>query len=90
MQTFTKDPNAILDYSWDWSAWLTTPETIASYAFDLDGLTQIAATQAAGVVTIVVSGGTVGKTHSLRCRITTNATAPRTDDRTILLKIRDR
>lgn len=28
--SYIKDPNAVLDYQWDWSAWLPDDDTIAS------------------------------------------------------------
>jgi len=30
MSIFSKDPDAVLDYSFDWSAWLGGSETISS------------------------------------------------------------
>lgn len=85
--SFIKDPDAVLDYSWDWLDWLGL-DTIASSALDVGGLTEVSSAHAAGVVTAVLSGGLVGKTYAVRCRIVT--TAGRTDDRTIFITVRQR
>jgi hypothetical protein len=92
--TIDKDANAILDYSFDWSSWLNVRgvlDTIDSYNLDLSGSTTaqiITHAAQAGVVTAYVSGGAVGETLKLRCRIVTNQ--GRTDDRTVYLQVGER
>ena len=81
-----KDPDAKLDYAWDWTAWLTTDETITmATVLPVTGLTIESVTHAAGIVTAWISGGTLGQDYSVTCRITTSA--GRIDDRTISIRV---
>lgn len=90
--TITKDPNAVLDYSWDWSEWLAPlTDTILSFQIILGTGSTLAvdsSLRVGGVVTAFLSGGTLGATESATCRIVT--AGGRTDDRTIYLKIAQR
>lgn len=92
--TIKKDPNATLDYPFDWSVWLgLINDTIASVTWIIDAsLTSVATGFTAVTATIFVSGGVAGTTVPITCRITTagNGTSPRIEDRTILLKITER
>lgn len=89
-QKFTKDPDAILDYQWDWSAWLATVgDTLAAVAFIAeDGITVDSSEFSDTAATAWISGGTLGTTYSVVCRVTT--TGGRVDDRTAELKIVER
>lgn len=88
LKQFTKDPQATLDYTVDWSAWLGT-DTIATSTWVLDaGITQTNASLSGALATVWVSGGSVGNTYSVTNRITT--AAGRTDDRSILIRVADR
>jgi hypothetical protein len=92
-----KDPDATLDYAFDWSAWLALNpgDSIASAEFIVD-LTLTVVDQAfdATTATAWISGGTkpISGANKLRvtCRITTTNTPPRIDDRSIFLKIVER
>jgi hypothetical protein len=92
--TIDKDPNAVLDYSVDWTDWLATTspvDTITTHNILLpvgSGLTTVTSSVTGGVVTFWVSGGTVGTTEKVTVRITT--AGGRVDDRTVYLKIKDR
>ena len=89
----TKDPNAVLDYTLDWSEWLEpASDTIASVAVAVTGVTLDHTTNNGTSVTIWISGGTVGTRGEARVRITTVSTdaRPRTDDRTVYFKIKER
>lgn len=91
--TITKDPNAVLDYTLDWSDWLEpASDTIASVAVAVTGVTLDHTTNNGTSVTIWISGGTVGTRGEARVRITTVGTGarPRTDDRTVYFKIKER
>ena len=91
--TITKDPNAVLDYSWDWSDWLaeiSPTSAIASHAIITDGVTKDSSSSDGAIVTAIISGGTVGQTASATCRITTDDTPPRIEDRTLYFKIKER
>lgn len=72
--SFTKDPTARLDYTWDWSAWLAeVADTISSATVTVPvGLTAVGAPVVeGGFVTQRVSGGVVDSVYSLVCQITT-------------------
>lgn len=91
--TILKDPNAVLDYTLDWSKWLEPlGDTIASVAVAVTGVTLDHTTNNGTSVTIWISGGTVGTRGEARVRITTVGTGarPRTDDRTVYFKIKER
>lgn len=83
----TKDPDAILDFRWDWTAWLGDGDTITSAAVTLtpagdgDLVLQGTVTHTAVAAVAWISGGTAGATYHATCRIMTDL--GRTDDRTI-------
>ena len=85
--TYKKDPDATLDYEFDWSAWLTEiTDTISSVDWVLsDGLTEVSSSNTTTGATIFVSGGTLDETETVTCRITT--AGGRIDDRTVNLKM---
>ena len=87
--TYTKDPEAVLDYAFDWSSWLADGETITTPTVTAEtGLTLDSSSESGGVVTAWVSGGTAGNNYSLECKIVTSA--GRTDERRISLLVRER
>ena len=91
MTIYYKDPDAVLDYAFDWSSWLdsTAPETISSHTITVaTGLTKDSDSESAGVVTVWLSGGTAGTTYTVACEITTSK--GRTDERTIIIKVKQR
>jgi hypothetical protein len=87
-----KDPNATLDYSFDWSAWLTGVDDTIATALPVvsEDLTVEDFEVIGTVVTIWVSGGTVGNLATLTCRITTTNSPVRIEDRSVYLKIKER
>ena len=88
-ETFLKDPAAILDWVFDWSSWLASGETITSHVITVPtGITKDSSTEAAGKVTVWLSGGTAGMSYSVACKIATSA--GRTDERTIWVQVADR
>ncbi len=86
--TFVKDPEAILDYVWDWSQWLGGSDSIASYTVTVDrgDIVLDSDENTSSTVTAWFSGGT--KFSSAVCRIVTLGN--RTDERTIYLQIDDK
>jgi hypothetical protein len=89
---FEKDPQAKLPYAWDFvgDSYLSEGETIDSYVLTPDpGVTVHSSQQVNGVITALISGGTPGKRHAVRCHIVTTPNAYE-DDRTIYLRIVDR
>ena len=83
---FEKDPNATLDYVFDWTAWLAGDTISTSTWAPLPSdLTSVSTSNTTLTTTIFVSGGTPGRTYRLRNRITT--AGGRTDDQTAELVI---
>ena len=97
---FLKDPDATLDYKFDWKAltngngssdWLDTDETISSKTVTVDdGITKESDALADTNTSVVVwlSGGTAGVDYEVACKIVTSAS--RTDERTIKIQVRER
>lgn len=85
-----KDPAAVLDHGMDWSGWLDEGETIASQTVVAApaGLTIGQATQANGIVSWRVSGGTLGTDYIATCRITTSL--GRIEERSVRYRVRER
>ena len=95
-----KDPDAVLDYKFDWAAetngtgtsdWLTAGETISDHTIDADaGITVDSSVLSDGntSVTVWLSGGTAGTEYKVRCEIDTSAS--RTDERTMKIKCEER
>ncbi|MDR5757044.1 hypothetical protein [Caballeronia sp. LZ035] len=87
--SFVKDPLAVLDFDWDWSAWLGENETILNVAITAaDGLTVDRAAAQDGIATAWISGGTAGTDYAVACTITT--TGGRADTRTVVVSVRRR
>jgi hypothetical protein len=88
--TFTKDPDAVLDYSVDWSAWLAGDQIASSeWLLEQGALIEIVtATSTATKATVWLRGGQKGTTYLVTNRIVTSG--GRTDDRTISVKVEDR
>ena len=86
---YLKDPSAVLDWAFDWTAWLATGETITDHTITADtGITVDSSTELDGKVTVWLSGGTAGEWYEIACLITTSA--GRTDERTISIQIQER
>ncbi len=90
---FVKDPDAVLDYVFDWrdasTPWLATSETVVGHAITADtGLAVDSSTENNGKITVWLSGGTAGINYKVACLITTSA--GRTDERTIWIKVTNR
>jgi hypothetical protein len=86
--TFTKDPDAVLDYSIDWSRWLAGDQVATSSWTLPDGLEKVSDAQTSTKTTVWLRGGTIGESYTVTNRITTSG--GRTDDRSFLVKIEDR
>lgn len=91
-----KDPDATLDYAFDWTLYLADiSDTISAATFVLDpSLTQVRSAFNALTATVWVSGGvaptdpSVPNQLAVTCRITT--AGGRIDDRSVFLKIQPR
>ncbi len=88
--TFTKDPDAVLDYSVDWSSWLAGDEISTSEWMLEQGalIEKVTDTKTATKATVWLRGGQAGTTYLVTNRIAT--VGGRTDDRTISVKVEDR
>jgi hypothetical protein len=89
--TFIKDPDARLDYSINWTAWLATGDTIVSSDWASSAPTTLVVDSDSfdgTSATVVLTGGEIGETYEVRNRITTDAGW--IDDRTIKIKIREK
>ena len=83
-----KDPDEILDYTFDWSTWLGA-DTIASDVVTVDaGLTKDSDSNTTTAVTVWLSGGTAGTAYKVSSKVTT--AAGRTAERTIIITVKER
>lgn len=105
MQPMSKDPNASLDYFWNWGSWLASGETIVAQQILLTGGVTLAAGQPDPAIVdgslgpggpSVPSGAVLawlaGGTPGTSAPATCRITtsAGRTDDRSILLRLGER
>jgi hypothetical protein len=95
IETMTKDPDAVLVYTWDWSAWLVGAATITTSTFAIDSnpdnaltLDQDAIVSGSTSTRVRISGGTAGKTYVVRNRVVTNESPTQTDDRSVRIRVR--
>jgi hypothetical protein len=99
-KTFIKDPDAVLDYKFDWAAstnatgdsdWLASGETISTATVTVSsGLTKDSdsITDTNTTVTVWLSGGTAGNIYTVACKVVTSGS--RTDERTITIEVANR
>jgi hypothetical protein len=86
---FIKDPNATLDYGFDWSQWLQDGESISSYIITAGcGINKASDTNTSASVIVWLTSGCAGNRYSVACKITTSAN--RIDERTIKIDVRER
>jgi hypothetical protein len=82
---YTKDPNAVLDYSEDWTDWLAGDTISALSITATAGITVQSQTVTfpCSIVWVWLAGGTASYSYDIVFHITT--TAGRQDDRTITI-----
>lgn len=85
LKKFTKDPDAILDYTIDWADWLAVAgDTITEVtAVSGGGVTVDSTSFTATTTTVWLSGGAAGQSSDVVVHITT--AGGREDDRTITI-----
>ena len=90
--TILHDPNAVLDYTFNWTAWLvpvgdkiTSIDFVVTNSVNANVIAQYFSDTHA---TAWIQGGVAGEKITLRCRI--NTLEGRTDDRTGYLKVKER
>jgi hypothetical protein len=87
-----KDPDATIDITFNWSDWLNDigEAAISDVTFTLNnGLNNVSTFNDSTKATVFVSGGLLGTSASIACKIKTNTTPSRTDERTVYLDIGD-
>lgn len=81
-----KDPQAVKDYSLDWSDWLGT-DTIASSTWEVpSGIIKDQSGNTTTVTSVWLRGGTIGNTYQVSNKVTT--AGGRTDVRTIEIQVK--
>ncbi len=86
---FIKDPDAVLDFGFNWATWLQTGETISSVTWTVpSGIVKTAQDDYVTAASIWLSGGTAGTNYNVACKIVT--TLGRTDERTMTISVRNR
>jgi hypothetical protein len=86
---FVKDPNARLEWLFDWTDWLEDGETIATSTVTADdGLTVDSTSHGDSSVVAWLTGGTTGTAYRVTNHITTSDA--RADDRSISVRVMDR
>lgn len=84
-----KDPDAVLDWVWDWSEWLDEGEVISTSSFTATvGLVVDSSTQTTKTATVWLSGGTTKQVYRVTNRISTSS--GRIDDRSITIRVTER
>lgn len=86
-----KDPEAVLDYTLDWSGWLPPGDRIVSLSATVTPADALAITTTEytdSLSTVWLSGGVGGVTYSVVHHITTDA--GREDDRTMLIAVKEK
>lgn len=89
---FTHDPQAVLDYPVDWSAWLVEGDTLLDVTVTAEAGITVDSVQppvdGVAVAWISAADATVGETYTVTYHaVTANGLE---DDRSILLKIQER
>ena len=87
---YIKDPQAELDYKFDWSNWLTDGDTIQDASVTATAGLTVAPnpTVSTTAVTCWLSGGTAGLDYTVTCHIET--AGGRVDERSIKVQVRER
>jgi hypothetical protein len=88
VRNFLKDPDALLPYLWDWSAWLAGDTITTHTVTATTGLTVSTHSHTDTAVTAWLDGGTAGQSYTVTCHIVTAAGLE--DDRSIELTVAQR
>ena len=89
MAIYNKDPEAVLDYGFDWSDWLADDETISESTWVVEtGLTKDSDSFSDTATTIWLSSGTAGEEYKVTNHIKT--TDSREDERTMIIRVEER
>ena len=98
--SIVKDPNATLDYTFDWTSWLdavgdslaSVGTTVVAVGSDPSSTVSVVSSYVSGKTVVAwVSGGVVNETITLTCHIKTNASPiARQEDSTVYLKVKEK
>ena len=88
MFTVKKDPEAVLDYTINWTAWLDGDTILTSVWTVPTGITKDSESNTTLRATAWLSGGTDGTNYIVVNTIVT--AAGRTDERSVVVYVRDR
>lgn len=90
MQTFTKQPSDVLDYTLDFSQWLAPSDTIAAITVTADpGITLSQSSFTNTTITVWLAGGTDGASYKIQVLATTASSPARIKDVDFLLKVKE-
>lgn len=86
MKTYNKDPDSVLDYSFDWTNWLGK-DAISTSSWDIPtDLTEVLSdVQDNSITTVWLSGGVKGERYLVTNHIITQA--GREDDRSFIIEM---
>jgi hypothetical protein len=91
IETYIKDVQAVLDYTIDWTEWLNNGEHIHSVVWTVStGINNVSTSNTNFAATIWLSGGIAHSSYNVGCRITTNTTPARVDERTFTINVQER
>lgn len=96
MKSFIKDPDADLDYTIDWSDWLSGGEQLSTSVWSisttdvLSPLTKHDPSNTSVLATIWLAGGALQQSYIVTNEITTNSTPSRTEERSFMIVMRVR
>ena len=82
---YKKDPNSVLDFTFNWGAWLDGDTISTSSTTVGAGLTKDSESNTTTAATVWLSGGTAGTSYTVANRITTAAS--RIEDRSITVQV---
>ena len=85
---FEKDPDAVINITFDWADWLDAGETIQSRTVTApSGITLDSDSATDTSVQATLSGGTLDKSYDIECKIVTNSSPAQTEPRTLTIKM---
>lgn len=91
MDKVDKDPGAELDYGFDWTDWLTGDEVIDAVDWYVPSDLVLFDEAFSDTVAVAwIRGGTVGKSYIVTCHMQTDSTPQRVDERSFIIKVKQR
>lgn len=91
MGEFVKDPDAVLDYGFDWTDWLTDTEVISTSTWTVPtGITMDSDSETTTATKVWLSGGTAGTTYTITNKIVTDSSPARTEERSHIIMVENR